>query len=87
MGSQTWLGYEPYDVTVSISTLAVVVFAVCSLVQVYRSRAIVANPVLWAFVIVVFPLLGSLLWFVWGRPTITRTGQPSSTNERKTNAP
>lgn len=86
MEPATWLGYAPYDVMVAIGTLIVVILAVICLIQVYRSRDVGANSLLWAFVIIVVPLFGALLWLVWGYPATTRTDQLSSPNGRKNNA-
>jgi len=47
---------------------AYVAFILAALWSIFSSRRLTgAGRLLWVLVVVAFPLLGSLAWFVWGR--------------------
>jgi len=55
-------------VALAVAALLVFAFVVCALVSVLRSGNLsVAGKALWVVLMLVFPILGSLVWFLWGR--------------------
>ncbi len=54
-------------VVATVATVAVMVFALVDMILIEGSRVRGVNKVAWAFIIVLLPLLGALLWFSLGR--------------------
>ncbi|RMB77776.1 PLDc_N domain-containing protein [Rhodococcus sp. SBT000017] len=53
---------------VLVAALGAVVLFVAALVSIIRSpNYTVAGRAVWIFVVLAFPFLGPLVWFVWGR--------------------
>jgi hypothetical protein len=53
---------------VLVAVLGAVVLFVAALVSIIRSpNYTVAGRAVWIFVVLAFPFLGPLVWFVWGR--------------------
>ncbi len=46
--------------------LAIVVYAV---IQIFNSSAAVINKIIWVVVVALFPLLGLIIWFLFGPGT------------------
>jgi hypothetical protein len=68
-------------VVLTIATAAVMIFALVDMLLIEGSRVRGVNKVAWAFIIVLLPLIGALLWFSLGRGrrgprTATRTVAP-----------
>lgn len=58
-----------YDLLWTLILVVIVVLAVTAVAQVLRTRSLRGiDAVLWVLVILVVPVLGSLLWFLVGRP-------------------
>lgn len=58
-----------YDILWSVIVVAVVALTITALLQALRSKAYTGGQqLLWALLIVAAPVLGSLVWFVLGRP-------------------
>jgi hypothetical protein len=51
--------------------LIVLVADVWAIVNIFQSSADTGNKVLWTVVVIVMPLLGFVLWYIWG-PKTTR---------------
>jgi hypothetical protein len=49
--------------------LIVLVADVWALVNIFQSSADTGNKVLWTVVVIVMPLLGFVLWYIWGPKT------------------
>jgi predicted DNA-binding transcriptional regulator len=54
-------------VVLAVATLAVMIYALVDMILIEASRVRGVNKVAWAFIIVLLPLLGALLWFTLGR--------------------
>lgn len=54
-------------VVLAVATLAVMIFALVDMILIEGSRVRGVNKVAWAFIIVLLPLLGAVLWFSLGR--------------------
>lgn len=64
-----------YDVVWTLVLVGLAALTVAALWQALRSKAHTGTQqLLWALVIVVAPVLGSLAWFVLGRPRRSATG-------------
>jgi Phospholipase_D-nuclease N-terminal len=51
----------------AIATAAVMIFALVDMILIDGSRVRGVNKIAWAFIILLLPLLGALLWFTLGR--------------------
>ena len=49
--------------------LIVLVADVWAIVNIFQSSADTGNKVLWTVVVIVMPLLGFVLWYIWGPKT------------------
>ncbi len=54
-------------VVLTVATLAVMIFALVDMILIDGSRVRGVNKIAWAFIILLLPLLGALLWFTLGR--------------------
>jgi hypothetical protein len=52
-----------------LGSLIVLVADVWAIVNIFQSRADTGNKVLWTVVVLVLPLLGFILWYIWGPKT------------------
>jgi hypothetical protein len=51
--------------------LIVLIADVWAIVNIFQSSADTGNKVLWTVVVIVMPLLGFVLWYIWGPKTRT----------------
>jgi hypothetical protein len=49
--------------------LIVLVADIWAIVNIFQSGADTGNKVLWTVVVIVLPVLGFILWFIWGPKT------------------
>jgi len=49
--------------------LIVLIADVWAIVNIFQSSAATGNKVLWTVVVLVLPLLGFILWYIWGPKT------------------
>ncbi|HEY0749016.1 MAG TPA: PLDc N-terminal domain-containing protein [Steroidobacteraceae bacterium] len=49
--------------------LIVLIADVWAIVNIFQSGADTGNKVLWTVVVLVLPLLGFILWYIWGPKT------------------
>jgi Phospholipase_D-nuclease N-terminal len=52
-----------------LGSLIVLIADVWAIVSIFQSGADTGNKVLWTVVVLVLPLLGFILWYVWGPKT------------------
>jgi len=52
-----------------LGSLIVLVADVWAIVNIFQSRVDTGNKVLWTVVVLVLPLLGFILWYIWGPKT------------------
>lgn len=67
-------------VIIALLALAVLALFIVALISVVSSVALtVGGKVVWALVVFAFPIVGSILWFAWGRNAqLSRTAPESS---------
>ncbi|AGP31966.1 PLDc N-terminal domain-containing protein [Corynebacterium terpenotabidum] len=52
----------------TVLALALLAFIIAALVSIIKAGSLTAaGKILWVVVVFAFPLLGSLVWFIWGR--------------------
>ena len=52
-----------------LGSLIVLIADVWAIVNIFQSGANTGNKVLWTVVVLVLPLLGFILWYIWGPKT------------------
>jgi hypothetical protein len=52
-----------------LGSLIVLIADVWAIVSIFQSSADTGSKVLWTVVVLVLPLLGFILWYVWGPKT------------------
>jgi hypothetical protein len=52
-----------------LGSLIVLVADVWAIINIFQSSADTGNKVLWTVVVLVLPLLGFILWYIWGPKT------------------
>jgi hypothetical protein len=52
-----------------LGSLIVLIADVWAIVNIFQSSADTGSKVLWTVVVVVLPLLGFILWYIWGPKT------------------
>lgn len=52
-----------------LGSLIVLIADVWAIVNIFQSSADTGSKVLWTVVVVVLPLLGFVLWYIWGPKT------------------
>ena len=62
-------GGRPVGYQGGLGGLIVLVADVWAIVNIFQSRADTGNKVLWTVVVLVLPLLGFILWYIWGPKT------------------
>lgn len=68
-------------VVIAILALAVLALFIVALVSVVSSAALtVGGKVVWVLVVFAFPIIGSILWFVWGRTAQLSRPEPEIPN-------
>jgi Phospholipase_D-nuclease N-terminal len=54
-----------------LGSLIVLVADIWAIVNVFQSRADTGMKVVWTVVVIVLPVLGFILWLIWGPKTAT----------------
>lgn len=62
-------GGRPVGYQGGLGSLIVLVADVWAIVNIFQSSADTGNKVLWTVVVLVLPLLGFILWYIWGPKT------------------
>jgi Phospholipase_D-nuclease N-terminal len=54
-----------------LGSLIVLVADIWAIVNIFQSRADTGMKVIWTVVVIVLPVLGFILWLIWGPKTAT----------------
>ena len=67
--------FQPWHIPLILLTLVILVLWIAAIVSIVKHpHASTTAKVVWILVVLVFPFLGSLIWFVTGRRALNPSG-------------